>query len=171
LDDAEKQLIAKQEQVWRALGVADDLVKAGKLRKIALGSDDMSLFAINFRKTLPMPNHRGNVAVFEYVDNSGNLVKKAFTTIEGNTTHAEQIAKSWFEANNIPKSSVKRIYSELEPCELGSQCKKMLNEEFKQSEKTFSYDYPGADNATQDMINIRRQSIDDRFNDLKKLLQ
>jgi hypothetical protein len=26
LDDAEKQLIAKQEQVWRALGLADDLL-------------------------------------------------------------------------------------------------------------------------------------------------
>ena len=47
----------------------------------------------------------------------------------------------------------------------------MFNEEFQQAEKTFSYDYPGADNAPQNIIEIRRKSIEDRFNDLKKLLQ
>ncbi len=94
------------------------------------GSDDMSKFAIEFRKTLPQPNHRGNVAVFEYIDEQGNLVKKAFTTEVGNETHAEQLAKQWFETNNIPKTNVKRIYSELEPCELGSQCKKCSMKSF-----------------------------------------
>ena len=38
-------------------------------------------------------------------------------------------------------------------------------------EKTFLYDYPGVDNAPQNIIDIRRKSIEDRFNDLKKLLQ
>lgn len=130
------------------------------------GSDDMSKFAIEFRKTLPQPNHRGNVAVFEYIDEQGNLVKKAFTTEVGNGTHAEQLAKQWFETNNIPKINVKRIYSELEPCELGSQCKKMLNEEFQQAQKSYSFEYPGADNDSKEIIQIRRQSIQNRYNKL-----
>jgi hypothetical protein len=172
LDDAEKQLIAKQEQVWRALGVTDDFGKAGKLRKIALGSDDMSRFAVNFRKTLSMPNHRGNVVVFEYVDNNGNPVKKVFTTEIGNQLHAEKIADTWFDVNKIPKQNVKRIYSELEPCELEeSMCKQMLENNFPTASKMYSYPYPGGNNSIQDIIDIRRLSIQERANDLENLLK
>ena len=141
----------------------------GTLKKVVLGSDDLSQAAINFRKGLGVPNHKGNVAVFEYMDNSGVLVKKIFTTEVGVTTHSEQLAKTWFETNNIPKSSVKRIYSELEPCELeASKCKEMLNTEFSNAQKSYSYDYPGGNTSG---AAIRQQSINQRFNDLIELLK
>lgn len=139
------------------------------IKKVVLGGDDLSKFAVEFRKTLAIPNHKGNVAVFEYLDNSGNLVKKAFTTEVGVTTHSEQLAKTWIEANNIPKSNVKRIFSELEPCELeASKCKEMLNTEFSGAQKSYSYDYPG-NNTTGS--STRQQSLEQRFNDLIELLK
>lgn len=140
--------------------------------KIALGSDDLSKFAIEFRKTLPKSNHRGNIAVFEYIDNNGHLVKKAFTTKGGGGPHAEQLAKEWFETNNISKKNVKRIYSELEPCSLeNSMCKDMLQKDFPNAQKSFSYDYPGGNNASPEIRKIRNESVNQREKDLKSLLK
>jgi hypothetical protein len=142
------------------------------LKKVALGSDDMSQFAVNFRKTLAIPNHRGNVAVFEYVDNSGKLVKKAFTTEIESELHSEEIAIDFFKSNKIPNSNIKRIYSELEPCELERHtCKQNLNNYFPEAVKTYSYPYPGRNNVTQDILDIRKLSIQERFNDLQNLLK
>ena len=161
-----------------SLGATNILVKFGKkvgnsrFVKVVLGSDDLSRTAIQFRKTLDTPNHRGNVAVFEYVDNNGVLVKKAFTTMEGNVAHAEEHARSWFETNNIPKRNVRRIYSELEPCELeGHACKKMLQKEFSGAQMTYSYDYPGGRNVSAEILEIRRTAIQQRFDDLTNLLK
>jgi hypothetical protein len=145
------------------------VVKRGlsALIKVVLGSEELSLFAINFRKTLPIPNHKGNVAVFEYFDNSGNLVKKAFTTEVGIASHSEELAIDFFTTQNIPKANIKRIYSELEPCELaGHTCKAKLAENFPTAQKVFSYDYPGGVNNT-----IRAASVNQRYIDLEQLLK
>lgn len=72
-----------------------------------------------------------------------------------------------FESNNILKANVKRIYSELEPCELaGHTCKAKLAEKFPNAQKVYSYDYPGgADNT------IRATSVNQRSIDLEQLLK
>ncbi|QZK89052.1 hypothetical protein K5V07_00510 [Flavobacterium sp. CHNK8] len=137
------------------------------LNKVVLGSEELSQIAVNFRKTLAVPNHKGNVAVFEYFDNSGNLVKKAFSTAESGPSkgiHSERIAYEFFVTNNIPKTNIKRVYSELEPCELASQCKQLLQTEYKQA--TISYSYPGGVDNT-----IRVNSVNQRFLDLENLLK
>jgi hypothetical protein len=148
-------------------GLTFNLNNAGSLSKVALGSEDLSQFAVNFRKTLATPNHRGNVAVFEYVDNNGNLVKKAFTTEVNNSFHSEEIAIDFFSSQNIPKQNIKRIYSELEPCELtGHTCKVKLDANFPSAQKSYSYDYPGGvDNS------IRQASVNQRSSDLENLLK
>ena len=139
----------------------------GKLVKTTLGTDDLSQFAVNFRKTLPVPNHRGNVAVFEYIDINGTLTKKAFSTEINNSSHSEEIAIDFFNTQNIPKQNVRRIYSELEPCELsGHTCKAKLEANFPKAQKSFSYYYPGGVDNT-----IRQSSVSQRYLDLQTLLQ
>ena len=154
------------------VAVIDDVAKARVLKKITLGSDDMSQFAIQFRKTLSAPSHRGNIAVFEYMDNNGKLVKKAFTTEIGSAMHSEEIAIDFFNSHNIPKQNIKRIYSELEPCSLEEHmCKSQLQSNYPNAEIKYSYDYPGGNNASQEIINIRRNSVNVRANELDKLLK
>ncbi len=135
--------------------------------KVVLGSEDLSQFAINFRKTLPIPNHKGNIAVFEYIDNAGVLVKEPFSTLKGIASHSEELAIDFFARLKIPKANIKRIYSELEPCELpGHTCKAKLAESFPNAKKSFSYDYPGGLDNT-----IRQASVNQRFLDLVPLLK
>ncbi|WP_338839051.1 fibronectin type III domain-containing protein [Flavobacterium ginsenosidimutans] len=167
VEDALEDLQAHPEKY----GVEGNVI-ANTLKKVALGSDDLSQFAVQFRKTLSEPNHRGNVAVFEYLDTNGVLIKKAFTTEIGIGTHAEQIAKNWFEKNGISNNSVKRIYSELEPCSLEtSNCKIMLEKNFFSAQKSFSYDYPGNSTAPAEIIAKRRESLNQRFEALINLLK
>jgi TANFOR domain-containing protein len=167
VQDALEDLQANPEKY----GVEGNVV-ANTLKKVAFGSEDLSQFAIQFRKTLSVPNHRGNIAVFEYLDTNGNLIKKAFSTEEGIGTHAEQLAKNWFDKNSISTNSVKRIYSELEPCSLEtSNCKIMLEKNFSSAQKTFSFDYPGNSNAPAEIISKRRESINQRFEALINLLK
>lgn len=157
--------LLKEGYIERIVETANQLGKA--LKKVVLGSDDLSQFAVNFRKNLPVPNHKGNVAVFEYIDNSGNTIKKAFTTEVGVSSHSEELAIDFFNSEGIPKANIKRIYSELEPCELaGHTCKAKLTENFPTSEKIFSYDYPGGVDNT-----VRTASVNQRYIDLEQLLK
>ena len=131
-----------------------------------LGSEELSQFAVNFRKTLANPNHKVNVAVFEYLDNSDNLVKKAFTTEVGISSHSEELGIDFFISQNVPKVNIKKIYSELEPCELaGHTCKAKLTENFPTAQKVYSYDYPGGIDNT-----VRVASVNQRYIDLEQLL-
>lgn len=67
---------------------------------------------------------------------------------------------------------MKRIYSELEPCSLEKHmCKSRLQLNYQNLKISFSYDYPGGDNATQEIIGIRRNSITQREVDLQILLK
>ncbi len=80
--------------------------------------------------------------------------------------HSERIADEFFVTNNIPKTNIKRVYSELEPCELASQCKQLLQTEYKQATISYSYSYPGGVDNT-----IRVNSVNQRFLDLENLLK
>ncbi|MDE5450781.1 nucleic acid/nucleotide deaminase domain-containing protein, partial [Elizabethkingia meningoseptica] len=138
---------------------------------VEYGVSELSKFAIEFRKTLPAPNHNGNIAVFEYLDKSGKLVKKAFSTQIDLDAHAENIGLQWFEKEGIPKENVKTIYSELEPCSLGDHnCKDMIKKNFTKANTEYSFPYPGGD-TDRKAIDIRRKSIKDRIKTLKQLLK
>lgn len=139
-----------------------------KLRKVAYGESELSKIAIQFRKTLPKPKHGGNIAVFEYLDDTGKLQRKEFTTIKGSRDHAEIRGIKWLEDNKIPNDKVTKIYSELEPCSLeSSNCKKAL-QQFKKATLEYSYDYPGDGNFGAE---VRRNSIKERAKDLKQLVK
>lgn len=138
---------------------------------VEYGVNELSLFALDYRKTLPNPKHSGNIAVFEYYDNNGNLLKKAFTTEQGRFDHAENIGLKWFEEQKIPLENVKTIYSELEPCGLGRHnCKKLIKDNFTKSNIEYSFPYPGSDSDINAM-NIRRKSIKERVKLLKNLIK
>ncbi len=138
---------------------------------VEYGVSELSKFAIEFRKTLPAPTHNGNIAVFEYLDKSGKLVKKAFSTEIDLDAHAENIGLQWFEKEGIPKENVKTVYSELEPCGLGKHnCKKLIKDNFTKANMEYSFPYPGND-VDRKAIDIRRKSIKDRIKTLKQLLK
>ncbi|MCT4216939.1 hypothetical protein HZP46_15860 [Elizabethkingia anophelis] len=138
---------------------------------VEYGVSELSKFAIEFRKTLPAPAHNGNIAVFEYLDKSGKLVKKAFSTEIDLDAHAENIGLQWLKKEGIPKENVKTVYSELEPCGLGKHnCKKLIKDNFTKANMEYSFPYPGND-VDRKAIDIRRKSIKDRIKTLKQLLK
>lgn len=46
----------------------------------------------------------------------------------------------------------------------------ILDSKFPSAQKSYSYEYPGGNNATDDIIKIRRESVQKRADDLNKLL-
>jgi hypothetical protein len=93
--------------------------------------------------------HDGNIAVFEYEDNDGKVQHLVQGTLPTTKKHAERLALEKLAAAKIPAKNIKRIYSELEPCEVesggmrGEGCKLMLNSYFPAAKVTYSYDYGG----------------------------
>lgn len=156
------------EVVERNPRIANKLENAVlKIIKSIYGESELSKLAIKFRKTLPVPRHGGNIAVFEYLDEGGRIVRKEFTTQITSDAHSEAIGIEWLRDNNIPDERVTKIYSELEPCSLKRHnCKQKL-QRFKNAEIEFSYDYPG-DNTSG--VGVRQASIAEREKDLKKLV-
>ncbi|WP_150546722.1 nucleic acid/nucleotide deaminase domain-containing protein, partial [Mesonia oceanica] len=135
-----------------------------KLRKVAYGESELSKLAVKYRKTLPHPKHNGNIAIFEYLDDSGKITRKEFTTIKGRREHAEIIGMKWLRDNKITNEKVTKVYSELEPCSLKeSMCKQKL-QRYKNADIEYSYDYPGDSNLGSE---IRRKSIKQRTKDIK----
>lgn len=99
------------------------------------------------------------------------MVKKAFTTEVSNSLHSEEIAIAYFKSKNISDKNIKKIYSELEPCSLeGHMCKNNLQKNYPNASIQYSYDYPGSNNASKEIIEIRRNSINERVKDLNKFL-
>ncbi|GAB3636044.1 hypothetical protein GCM10027422_16340 [Hymenobacter arcticus] len=93
--------------------------------------------------------HDKNLFVFEYYDNEGNLRQHVQSTLPTTKKHAERLAIEKLVDDKIPFGNAKRIYSELEPCELtgggeqGEGCKAMINSYFPSATVTYSYDYAG----------------------------
>lgn len=145
-----------------------------KFIQIPLGESKMSKLAIEHRKTLSVPKHGGNIAVFEFIDNGGAKQYKAISTEMESTAHAEILGMKWLSDNKIPYKNVKKIYSELEPCSLGqSQCKKVLKDNFPNIEVEYSYKYPGTGGVgdTPEIIASRLNSRTKRQKDLNKLIK
>lgn len=151
-----------------------------KLKKVAYGESELSKIAIQFRKKLGKAKlHNGNIAVVEYIDDTGKVRIKEFTTLTETEwrvlgyerkPHAERIMIDWVLDNNIPKEKVIKIYSELEPCNFEDhKCKKLLETLFPNTEKEFSYDYPGIQG--DDLKSVRDASIKERANDMNKLIK
>lgn len=139
-----------------------------KLKKVAYGESELSKSAIKYRKTLPKPKHNGNIAIFEYIDDTGKTVRKEFTTVLDSDDHAEMIGMKWLRENGIIDEKVVKIYSELEPCGLEKHnCKQRL-QRYKNAEIEYSYDYPGDKNIG---VEIRRNSIKERKKDLVKFVK
>lgn len=148
------------------------------LKKVGLKETDLSRIALEERAKLDMSikdrsiNHNiktqgGNVAVYEYLDPvTGKLTKRVFTTRPDSGRHAERIGWETLEKEGIPQKNVRRIHSELEPCELnGANCKSCLNERFPNVEKTYNYDYKG---STKETIQGRIQGKSDRNVDFSR---
>jgi hypothetical protein len=154
----------------------DDLFEAKRFIKSVYGESELSKLAIEYRKGLPVPKHNGNIAIFEYIDENGKVLKKEFTTYSKKeckalgleeSPHAEIIGLDWIEKNKIPLNDVKTIHSELEPCSLEiSKCKERLIKKCKNAILEFSFEYPGTNILNAE---IRRASIELRMKILKKL--
>jgi hypothetical protein len=143
--------------------------------KTPLNSEYLGKMAINYRKTNSLW-HDGNIVVFEYIDNSGNVQHLVQSTLANSGKHAERLAIEALEAQAIPLKNVKKVYSELELCSLESGgyglggCKKMIKEKIGVDiEVTYSYNYPGLGQDAAAKI-IREASIEQRrldFNQFK----
>ena len=151
-----------------------------KLRKVVYGESDLSKIAIQFRKKLGKAKlHNGNIAIVEYIDDTGKVRLKEFTTLTEpewkalgykRKPHAEQIMIDWILENKIPKEKISRIYSELEPCNFDRHlCKDKLEKLFPDAIKEYSYDYPGK--LGDNLKNVRDTSIKERANDMNKLVK
>ncbi|KQS53478.1 MAG: hypothetical protein KAF41_08730 [Flavobacterium sp.] len=139
-----------------------------KIVKTAYGESELSKLAIELRKTLSVPRHGGNIAVFEYIDDSGQILRKGFTTEVMSDAHSEAIGIQWLNENKIPDERVLRVYSELEPCSLKKHnCKQKLLK-FKNARIEYSYDYPG-DNTIG--VEIRKMSITERDKQLRRMIK
>ncbi|KAF2338997.1 nucleic acid/nucleotide deaminase domain-containing protein [Flavobacterium ginsenosidimutans] len=142
--------------------------------KLPLDTGDLGKMAMSYRKSNNFW-HDGNIAVFEYLDLNGNTKTLVQTTIPNNGRHAERLALETLEAQNIPPKNIKRIYSELEVCELesggvGQGCTKMLLDKIgRDLEIIYSYPYPGK-GSDLDAKAIRQASLNQRaidFNNFK----
>lgn len=143
--------------------------------KVELGLSLFSQEAIAFRKGLGIAArfHKGNIAVFEFINKEGQIERKAFTTLEKpeewkvlgfeNKPHAEEIAFDWLEKQGI--KDVKAIYSELEPCILTKHdCKAKIAIMFPNARVSHSYFY------NNDPI-VMKKAIFDRGIDLLNFLK
>ena len=157
----------------------DDLFEAKRFIKSVYGESELSRLAIEYRKGLPVPKHNGNVAIFEYIDETGKIVRKEFTTYSkkeckalgiNKSPHAEILGLEWLEKEKISFDKVKKVYSELEPCSLTeSLCKEKITKNCKNALIEHSFEYPGKE-AESILTEIRRAAIAEREKILNKII-
>lgn len=162
--------------------VAEDVVKwadnfIDTVGLVKYGDSKLSNLAMEYRRALGMrADHKGNIAIFQYTDESGKSHTRIFSTIEEklfatDKRHAERIGKEALEAEGIPLDGVTHIFSEYAPCELGgAECKDLLETFFPKAKVSYSYEYPGTDS---DPIGIkaRQLSREKRAKDFIKLFK
>ena len=143
------------------------MVSADFVGKVPMEESDLGRMALKYR----IDNnawHSGNIAVFEYKDNKGRVQHLVQSTLDTTKKHAERLALERLEAEGIPRGNVKRIYSELEPCEVESGgfkregCKAMLQKYYPSAKVTYSYDYKGrgADTRLGRAASIEQRAAD-----------
>ena len=79
----------------------------------------------------------GNIAVFEYLDNNGQLVKRAFLN-RRHEDHAEFWGMRFLHRAGILRERVTRIYSELEYC---PNCEALTKASFPTAVRSYSFPY------------------------------
>lgn len=138
--------------------------------QVPLGQTDLGQLAL-LHRLATNSWHNGNIAVIEYRDATGNLQHFVQSTRPDTGKHAERLALEKLRHEKVPFSSVTRIYSELEPCEVpdgglrGEGCKTMVQQAFPQAKVTYSYEYKG---RGQDTRAARLASIKQRETDFVK---
>jgi Xanthomonas XOO_2897-like deaminase len=157
----------------------DDLFEAKRFIKSVYGESELSRLAIEYRKGLPVPKHNGNIAIFEYLDESGKVLKKEFTTYSkkecnalglNKSPHAEILGLEWLEKEKISFDKVRKVYSELEPCSLTeSMCKEKIAKNCKNALIEHSFEYPGKETESI-LTEIRRAAIAEREKVLNKII-
>jgi len=137
---------ATEEALEAVPGIARSTAKAAPgvvaaTGKVAYGSTDLAQIAINYRKA---NNIRGavNIAVFEFESN-GRLYTIARQSSRTGQ-HAERAIWTELEKLGIRSEQVKRIYSELEPCDKpGGYCNRWIQRTFPKAKVSWSFDYAG----------------------------
>ena len=119
--------------------------------------------AMDKRATLNKPNHAGNIAVFEYVDNTGANVTEAFSTIQNSSKHAERIGLETLAERGVDLKNIKRIYSELEPCSLeGHNCNNLIKEKAPNARVYSDYQYTDK-KVRKASVEARQKKLDKKF--------
>jgi hypothetical protein len=107
--------------------------------RVAYGSTDLSLEAINYRMAQNIQGGQ-NIAVFEYETAAG--LKTIARASERGVGHAERIIAKELEEMGVAPTAVRRIYSELEPCSVpGGYCSSFIERTYPQAEVTHSFEY------------------------------
>lgn len=137
-------------------------------------STDLARFAWLYRKSHKISAGR-NVAVFEYIDNDGNLQMKAMASgeSENNGGHSERNLIAWLKKQGIPLDNVRRVYSDLEPCEIpGGYCKKAIATQLKNvREVTYAIGYSGDKASRAEAIKKMKRLIRQTMSFERKLRQ
>ncbi|MFJ1473709.1 nucleic acid/nucleotide deaminase domain-containing protein [Capnocytophaga cynodegmi] len=115
--------------------------------KTDIGENDLSKAVIKYR--IDNKINRGNVAVFEYIDNFGNI-KLMFGESKGIfKPHAEKAVWNSLQEIGILPEQITKIYSELKPCmSPGRYCSNFINKTFPNAEVSYTFEYL---NGTTDM--------------------
>lgn len=141
---------------------------------VEYGKSKLSNLALNYRNTLTIQKHPGNVAVFEFIGKEGKLETRMFSTLEDELEwkslgfdikpHSEEIGIKWMRVNSV--KNVKAIYSELEPCKLNyHKCKNKIAEEFPNAKVSFSFEFNNNPNVMKKAIADREIVLNNVLND------
>ena len=116
-----------------------------KLDYTLSSTDDLVQMALEYRKSLGKSGGKAkntgsgsNIAIFEYYDLNG-VKTYAKQIAYSDLGHAEDLIAKRLELAQIPPGNVKRIYSELDPCD---RCTKAIKQYVKNGAKGFySFEY------------------------------
>jgi Xanthomonas XOO_2897-like deaminase len=133
--------------------VAGRAVASSAFQQIEFGAD-MSSWAATLRYTRRNFNPSGNVAVFEYLDEAGNL-QYAMGFAERTVGHAEQVVGKELMEMGIDPSRVTRIYTEFAPCTGPSNCFRYLQQRFPGAKVLYSFPHDDAGRAMKAALFLR----------------
>jgi RHS repeat-associated protein len=113
--------------------------------QVAYGADDLSAFALRYRKDIAGQKFGGNVAAFEYEDAGGQLVQEIAISEGMYGWHSERILLGRIRSLGLdPAKALKRVFSEFAPCQNpGSFCAARLAREAPHAKVTYAFEYGG----------------------------
>jgi len=139
------------------------IVRKALGKQIPYGSSRLSRRAQEYRRANNLTG-KNNVAVFEYVDEAGNVQTIARNSERG-VGHAERIIARELEAKGIPSENIRSIYSELAPCNApGGYCERMIRNTFPDAAVTYSFEY-GDGASRRRGVEALGDAVSDLFSD------